>query len=361
MECQGDFVNYMRMPREMFNELLHRVGPMIRKNTRYRKPLEPGLKLAITLRYMVTGNSYKSLQYAFRVAHNTICLFVPEVCRAIVDAYEDEVFSTPTTPDEWREIAQLYGERWDFHHTCGALDGKHIAIRSPPRSGTLYYNYKGFFSIILLALVDADYKFIWADVGSQGSSSDAQVFNHGPLRQRLENGTIGFPEPDPLPHDDKPTPYFFVGDDAFPLRSWMMKPYSHRHLTNAERILNYRLSRARRIVENSFGILVHRFRCMLGTMQQTPRRAKIIVMAAMCLHNLMRIRYPALQNNDVDREDGNGNHIPGAWRTDAVLQDVHEAGRQGYMANREGKRTRAYLKNYYVSDVGSLPWQNDMI
>ena len=67
------------------------------------------------------------------------------------------------------------------------MDGKHIGIRASRHSGTLYYNYKGFFSIKLQALVDADYEFIWADIGAQGSSSDAQVFNYSPLRNRLEN------------------------------------------------------------------------------------------------------------------------------------------------------------------------------
>ena len=265
------------------------------------------------------------------------------------------MFAFLTTPDDWREVAQKFGDRWNFHHTCGALDGKHVAIRSPRQSGTLYYNYKGFFSIVLLALVDADYKFIWADVGNQGSSSDAQIFNNSQLRNGLENGTLGLPDPEPLPHDDRATPYFLVGDDAFPLRKWMMKPFSH-----PERIFNYRLSRARRVIENSFGILAHRWRCMMGTMQQDPHRARVIVMAAMCLHNFVRLRYPGLQNNDLDQEDEAGNNIPGAWRNDRVLQDVIQAV-GGNIANREGKRIRAYLKHYYNSEVGRLPWQDDMI
>lgn len=96
----------------------------------------------------------------------------------------------------------------------------------------------------------------------------------------------------------------------------MMKPYSNCNMNNKERIFNYRLSRARRVVENTFGILAHRWRCMLGTMQQDPDRVKLIVMAAICLHNLMRLRYPGLQNNDLDQVDEAGNYFPGAWRND---------------------------------------------
>ena len=90
-ECLGDFVNCMRMQPAMFYELLQRITPRIRKSTRYRKPLEPGLKLSITVRYLASDNSYKSLQYSFRVAHNPISLFIPEVCQALIDEYEDEV------------------------------------------------------------------------------------------------------------------------------------------------------------------------------------------------------------------------------------------------------------------------------
>ena len=84
-ECQGDFVNYMRMQTAMFHELLQRITPRIQKSTRYRKPLEPGLKLATALRYLASGNSYKSQQYFFRVAHTTISLFIPVVCQALID------------------------------------------------------------------------------------------------------------------------------------------------------------------------------------------------------------------------------------------------------------------------------------
>ena len=66
------------------------------------------------------------------------------------------------------------------------------------KSGSEYFSYKGYFSLVLLALVDADYKFLWVNVGSSGSSSDAQIFNHSQLKRRIENGTLGVPPPEPL-------------------------------------------------------------------------------------------------------------------------------------------------------------------
>jgi hypothetical protein len=104
-ESRGDFTNYMRMEPNMFHELLLRVAPRLTKrDTNYRRSLEPGLKLAITLRYMATGDSYHSLSYSFRVPHNTISVLVKEVSAAIVAEYEDEVFDFPTTPLMWYQV-----------------------------------------------------------------------------------------------------------------------------------------------------------------------------------------------------------------------------------------------------------------
>ena len=79
-----------------------------------------------------------------------------------------------------------------------------------------------------MALVDADYKFNWADIGGMGSASDAHIYNASELKECVEEGSIGFPDPEPLPNDNLDVPYFFVGDDAFALRPDMMKPYSLR-------------------------------------------------------------------------------------------------------------------------------------
>ena len=89
------------------------------------------------------------------------------------------------------------------------IDGKHIAFKAPSKSGTVNHNYKGFLSIIPLGLVDAEYKFIWIDVGANGSTSDCAIFNTLDLLQVIECDTLGLPPPEPLPGDDRAISYFF--------------------------------------------------------------------------------------------------------------------------------------------------------
>ncbi|XP_014670120.1 PREDICTED: uncharacterized protein LOC106811101 [Priapulus caudatus] len=181
-EDPASFFNFLRVQPKMFDELLARLGPRCTKqDTMYRKAMEPGLKIAITMRHLATGDKYASMKFDFRVHHNTMSVLVREVCQAIVDEYKEEVISCPISPEEGRAVAEMFARRWNVIHACGALDGKHVACRKPANSGSLYHNYKRFFSIVLMGLVDADYKFLWIDVGGHGHMSDAQIFNDSEL------------------------------------------------------------------------------------------------------------------------------------------------------------------------------------
>lgn len=110
---------------------------------RRRETIEPAQKVLIAVRYLATGDSYRSMRFAFRVPHNTISLIVREVCQQIFEAYKDDVWRVPRTPEAWKEKAAGFADRWNFEHTLGAIDGKHVAIKKPNKSGSTYFNYKG--------------------------------------------------------------------------------------------------------------------------------------------------------------------------------------------------------------------------
>ena len=146
--------------------------------------------------------------------------------------------------------------------------------------------------------MDGDYKFLWVDVGAAGSTSDVQIFRHTNLRHKIEEGSIGFPDSESLAIGGQKVNFFLLGDNAFPLMLWLMRPYSSHSMDLKEMVFNYRIRRGRTVVENTFGILTSRFRIFQSLLQQEPPVANRVVMACLVLHNLLRIRYPKAQQED---------------------------------------------------------------
>jgi hypothetical protein len=168
------------------------------------------------------------------------------------------------------------------------MDGKHVQIQAPAKSGSLYFNYKKTFSVVLLACADANYKFIFVDIGAYGSNSDGGIFRYSVFGEAFENNDLSVPPPSELPGTNITVPYVLVADEAFLLRNYIMRPYPGRHLTLEQRIFNYRLSRARRIIENTFGILAARWRILRTTILANITNIDKIVQAIVCLHNFVK-------------------------------------------------------------------------
>ncbi|CAK1603724.1 unnamed protein product [Parnassius mnemosyne] len=189
----------------------------------------------------------------------------------------------------WRKIAEDFEKLRGFPNCIGALDGKHFVIKAPANSGSIYFNYKHTFSIVLLALVDACYKFIAVDFGAYGRNSDGGIFAQCNLGKRLENGTLHVPIGKNLPGSSTFAPYVIVGDEAFPLKTYLMRPYpGHQATGDANKTnFNHRLSLARRLVENAFGILTQRFRIFQRRMKLAPENVDYIILSTCVLHNFL--------------------------------------------------------------------------
>jgi hypothetical protein len=86
-------------------------------------------------------------------------------------------FQFPNNEQEWRKAAEEFKVKWHFDTCCGAIDGKHVNIVKPPNSGSYYSNYKGKFSIVLFAIVNANYEFIMVHTGTNGKVSDGGVLH----------------------------------------------------------------------------------------------------------------------------------------------------------------------------------------
>lgn len=211
-----------------------------------------------------------------------------------------------------------------------------------------------------MAVVDAKYKFLYVDVGINGRVSDSSAWNHCTLQHKLANGTAAIPQDEPLPLSDKVCPFVFVGDDAFPLKKYMMKPYPFRNQTNEQRIFSYRLSRARRVVENAFGILANRFRVFLAPINLEPAKVETIVLAATALHNFLISENTSdyAPSGTLDRENvANGDVIRGSWRNEASGFVRLQRRNQG--SAEEVKFVRQQFCHYFNNER-SVAWQENM-
>lgn len=188
-----------------------------------------------------SGESHYSLSRQFGVVHSAVHGIIHSTCAVIYDTLKDEELTAPKSNDAWLGVARHFNERWQFPNCVGGIDGKHVAIIKPAKSGTVYYNYKKTYSIILFALVDAGCKFLYIDVGTPGSKGDAAIWQTTPLQKAVASKSSGLPDlVDMNTSSGLQLPPVIVGDDAFPLSPNLMKPFGGNNLTPEKKIFNYR-------------------------------------------------------------------------------------------------------------------------
>ena len=240
------------------------VTPRIaKKETKMRKTITAEERLAVTLHFLATGNTYSDLAFTFRMHTSATGGIVPEVCQALYHCLKSEF--------------------------CN--------------------------------------EFLYVDVGCQGRIRDGGVYCNSTFYIALENGALNLPDPvsgsdDPqwmFDHCNEPIPYVLVAEDAFPLGRHCMKPFPESNLSDRKRIFNYRLSRMRRVSQNVFGIWGNTFRVFTATMALEPEKAVVITLATVALHNMLRMESKESYPFDglVDVESDDGNIIRGEWRSDA--------------------------------------------
>ncbi|KDR14295.1 hypothetical protein L798_11886, partial [Zootermopsis nevadensis] len=161
---------------------------------------------------------------------------------------------------EWQKIARAFESLWNFPNCGGCLDGKHVAIVKPADEGPHYFDYKGYRSVVLFGLVDANLEFIMTQYtpGSMLDRIETMFY------RKLKNGELAL-----LKNDDTVgnMNFVFVADEAFALRENLLKPFPR-----TEKNFNYRLSRARRCVENAFGVLAVHFHIFHTTINLLPSK-----------------------------------------------------------------------------------------
>lgn len=245
------------------------------------------------------------------------------------------------TEEDWITISNKFETKANFPHCLGAIDGKHIRLVKPSYSGSNYFNYKHYFSLVLMAVADADYCFTYISVGSYGKTNDSNVLKSTHFGRMLYSDHLNVPKPTPLSNmsQDKSFPFVFVADEAFALGTNVLRPFPSRALTSERKIFNYRLSRARRFVECAFGIMSNKWRILHRPIDVNVEFADLIVKTCCILHNLVR------QKDGYNFED-------------TLTCDLESVPMQGLRGTTDGIHVRNMYMDYFCSRDGSVPWQH---
>ena len=284
------------MKRSTFEYLCAQLQPVIqRHNTHLRRAISVRHRVAVTLWCLATPAEYRTISHLFGIGKSTVCEIVHETVDAIITRLKQDYIRFPTGQAQ-RDVINGFESTWGFPQCVGALDGCHIPVRPPSLAHTDYYNRKGWYSIIVQAVVDHEYLFRNINVGWPGSVHDARVFANSALfadatAKRIlhgDNRTILGCEIPPL----------LVADSAYPLLPWLLKQFAyHASLTQDQKHFNYRLSRARIVSENAFGRLKARWRRLLKQNDMEVTRVANVVVACCILHNLCEIHGEEFDND----------------------------------------------------------------
>ncbi|XP_053186639.1 uncharacterized protein LOC128369588 [Scomber japonicus] len=277
------WVQNFRMSKETFAYLCQRVQPALEKqDTNYRLCVPLQQRVAIAVWKLATNADYRSVAQLFGVSRSTACKCLKAFCSAVEDILWPEVIQFPNA-DTLHEMANYFENKWGLPQCVGTIDGSHIPILVPQEYHTEYYNRKGWYSIVLQAVVDGK-GLIWIlFAGLPGSLHDATVLRRSGLwnmPDRMCTGRHHVIES----HD---MGYYILGDAAYPQMSWLMKPFmDNGHLTAEQTNYNLKLSKARVVVENAFGRLKGRWRCLLKRKDCSLETVKSMVVTCCVLHNL---------------------------------------------------------------------------
>lgn len=159
------------------------------------------------------------------------------------------------------------------------------------------------------------------------------------LKKVIDNADKNFPK-DKIVGNGRILPYVIVGDDAFPLQKHIMKPYSHKTNVKERQVFNLRLSRARHVVEQAFGILSNRFQIFQNKINLSVEKVELVTKTCCVLHNLLSQRnedYMEFTQFKLPTITDQSNSIPETINQRSAPQRIRR-GFEEYF-NKEGKLT----------------------
>ena len=284
----SDWLDNFRMSQATFMYVCNELRSTIEKSdTEMRKAIPLEQRVALTLWFLAMNADYRTIGHLFGVSKPTVCVVTKEVCAAIVKVLLPKYVRVPSG-DELEKVVKGFRDELGFPQCAGVVDGTHIPIVSPSECPADDYDRKGWHSIIMQGMVDNVGRFTEVYIGWPGRVHDARVFVNSSLHKRGQDGTL-FPDCKET-ICGKQIPLLVLGDPAYPLLSWLMKAFpDNGNLSRQQKTFNYRLSRARVVVEHAYGRLKGRWRCLLKRNDTSVHDLPKLVAACCVLHNICEI------------------------------------------------------------------------
>ena len=166
------------------------LSPYIKKQTTKMHTLLSVQKhVAITLWFLATPVEYRTIGHLFSIARSTVCVVVHETCSVIVKVLLTRYIHFPRG-DDLTNVVDGFERVWELPQYTGAIDGSYIPISAPTMNHTDYYNRKGYYSVVIQAVLDYRYLFLNIYTGWPGSVHDTRVFSHSSIYKSCSDGTL---------------------------------------------------------------------------------------------------------------------------------------------------------------------------
>lgn len=283
------FKNYFRVDRATFKYLVERLANLKKQDTTWHFAIPLDKRIAVGLYALGSSAEYRTIASLFGIGRTTVGEIVLELVDEIWKVFRSEVFNIYPPNQETVERIVNGFETLGFPQCFGAIDGCHIEINPPKNEAVDYYNFKGWHSVVLFAAVDYRSRFTYINVGTPGRSNDSTIFESSRLKSQHAKNNIFKIHSKKI--DNVDVPVFLIGDSAFRLSNYLMKPFPHSvNQPVEEENFNKRLSRCRRVVENAFGHLKARFRRLGKGLEVNINNVSPIVKACCILHNICNNR-----------------------------------------------------------------------
>ncbi|KAM7297561.1 uncharacterized protein ISCGN_022712 [Ixodes scapularis] len=273
-----------RVSRATFSYVVSACSRMQREDTNMRRAIPLHKRVAIGMYRLATSAEDRTVGNLFGVSRSSVSMIFREFCDVILSELEPRFVRFPK-PDQLEDHMQRFTAVTGFPQGVGALDGCHIEICPPKEYAADYHNYKGWYSMILLAVVDHNYRFLYVNVGSPGRNHDSAVFRKSMLPALIASDLFRVGTKQIAGCDVGP---IILCDQAFPLDTHLMKPFPYSSAVDEkQQAFNSCLSGARRVVENAFGRMKARYRIVHKGLECSIENANKIVRTCVVLHNIL--------------------------------------------------------------------------